>query len=114
MNFGGLALLYVFSLRFGRGAFLLPRKRAFHSRKSHSVTKLDDKPEPVELPGVLHTGGDQVDTGGFYAGMSQCQWRIKIVRKRRTNFAVFRRGCGNEIKRFLAQKEYSQSAVSVA
>ena len=41
----------------------------------------------------------------------RCQWRIKIVRKRRTNFAVFRRGCGNEIKRLLAQKESSQSAV---
>ena len=28
---------------------------------------------------------------------NQCQWRTKIVRKRRTNFVVFRRGCGDQI-----------------
>ncbi len=36
---------------------------------------------------------------------SMCQRQFANVRKRRRNIAVFRRGCGNKIKRFLAQKE---------
>ena len=42
-----------------------------------------------------------------------CQRRYEIVRKRRRNFVVFRRG-GNKTKRFLAQKECSRFAVSDA
>ena len=43
-----------------------------------------------------------------------CQRRYEIVRKRRRNFVVFRRGVGNKTKRFLAQKECSRFAVSDA
>ena len=43
-----------------------------------------------------------------------CQRRYEIVRKRRRNFVVFRRGGGNKTKRFLAQKECSRFAVSDA
>ena len=42
-----------------------------------------------------------------------CQRQFEIVRKRRRNFVVFRRG-GNKTKRFLAQKECSRFAVSGA
>ena len=42
-----------------------------------------------------------------------CQRQFEIVRKRRRNFVVFRRG-GNKTKRFLAQKECSRFAVSDA
>ena len=42
-----------------------------------------------------------------------CQRQFEIVRKRRRNFVVFRRG-GNKTKRFLAQKESSRFAVSGA
>ena len=45
---------------------------------------------------------------------SDCQRQYKIVRKRRRNFVVFRPGGGKKTKRFLAQKEYSRSAVSDA
>ena len=44
----------------------------------------------------------------------RCQRRYEIVRKRRRNFVVFRRGGGNKTKRFLAQKECSRFAVSGA
>ena len=44
----------------------------------------------------------------------RCQRRYEIVRKRRRNFVVFRRGGGNKTKRFLAQKECSRFAVSDA
>ena len=44
---------------------------------------------------------------------SRCQRQFEIVRKRRRNFVVFRRG-GNKTKRFLAQKECSRFAVSDA
>ena len=58
----------------------------------------------------------------YYYGMSaqlktlidRCQRRFKIVIKRRRNFVVFRRGVGNKIKRFLAQKECSRSVASGA
>ena len=43
----------------------------------------------------------------------ECQRQFEIVRKRRRNFVVFRRG-GNKTKRFLAQKECSQFAASGA
>ena len=43
-----------------------------------------------------------------------CQRQFEIVRKRRRNFVVFRRGGGNKTKRFLAQKECSRFAVSDA
>ena len=45
---------------------------------------------------------------------SGCQRQFEIVRKRRRNFVVFRRGGGNKTKRFLAQKECSRFAVSDA
>ena len=45
--------------------------------------------------------------------MVECQRQFEIVRKRRRNFVVFRRG-GNKTKRFLAQKECSRFAVSGA
>ena len=38
------------------------------------------------------------------AGRVNCQRQFEIVRKRRRNFVVFRRG-GNKIKRLLAGKE---------
>ena len=44
---------------------------------------------------------------------SECQRQFEIVRKRRRNFVVFRRG-GKKTKRFLAQKECSRFAVSDA
>ena len=44
---------------------------------------------------------------------ARCQRQFEIVRKRRRNFVVFRRG-GNKTKRFLAQKECSRFAVSDA
>ncbi len=43
-----------------------------------------------------------------------CQRQFEIVRKRRRNFVVFRRGGGNKTKRFLVQKECSRFAVSGA
>ena len=43
----------------------------------------------------------------------QCQRQFEIVRKRRRNCVVFRRG-GNKTKRFLAQKECSRFTVSDA
>ena len=46
-------------------------------------------------------------------GSGKCQRQFEIVRKRRRNFVVFRRG-GNKTKRFLAQKECSRFAVSDA
>ena len=44
---------------------------------------------------------------------NNCQRQFEIVRKRRRNFVVFRRG-GNKTKRFLAQKECSRFAASGA
>ena len=44
----------------------------------------------------------------------RCQRRNEIVRKRRRNYVVFRRGRVTEIKRFLGQKECSRSDVSGA
>ena len=46
--------------------------------------------------------------------LSQCQRQFEIVRKRRRNFVVFRRGGGNRISYFLAGKEYLRFAVSGA
>ena len=43
-----------------------------------------------------------------------CQRQFEIVRKRRRNFVVFRRGGGNRISYFLAGKEYLRFAVSGA
>ena len=45
--------------------------------------------------------------------VQDCQRQFEIVRKRRRNFVVFRRG-GNKTKRFLVQKECSRFAVSGA
>ena len=55
-----------------------------------------------------------VGTTTVYSGAKWCQRRYEIVRKRRRNFVVFRRGVGNKTKRFLAQKECSRFAVSDA
>ena len=44
----------------------------------------------------------------------QCQRQSEIVRKRRRNFVVFRRGGVTKIRCFLAQKECSRFAVSGA
>ena len=68
---------------------------------------IDENAQPVELFGV------QIPK---YVNRSYtCQRRFKIVRKRRRNFVVFRRGGrGNKIKRFLVQKECSRFAASGA
>lgn len=46
--------------------------------------------------------------------VSWCQRQSEIVRKRRRNFVVFRRGGVTKIRCFLAQKECSRFAVSGA
>ena len=46
--------------------------------------------------------------------LAVCQRQFEIVRKRRRNFVVFRRGGGNRISYFLAGKEYLRFAVSGA
>lgn len=45
---------------------------------------------------------------------NRCQRQFEIVRKRRRNFVVFRRGGVTKIRCFLAQKECSRFAVSGA
>ena len=57
---------------------------------------------------------EQQNPDGNFPTCPYCQRRYKIVRKRRRNFVVFRRGGVAEIKRFLAQKECSQFAASGA
>ena len=51
---------------------------------------------------------------GYTQPISLCQRQFEIVRKRRRNFVVFRRGGGNRISYFLAGKEYLRFAVSGA
>ena len=54
---------------------------------------------------VQYAAGLTEDTMGIFLHTLVCQRQFEIVRKRRRNFVVFRRG-GNKIKRFLAGKEY--------
>ena len=61
---------------------------------------------------VIEQFGEQVREEQALAERN-CQRQFEIVRKRRRNFVVFRRG-GNKTKRFLAQKECSRFAVSGA
>ena len=56
---------------------------------------------------------DQDDPLCWHCYCQTCQRQYEILRKRRRNFVVFRRG-GNKTKRFLAQKECSRFAVSDA
>ena len=57
---------------------------------------------------------DLIPSGMELAQADLCQRQFEIVRKRRRNFVVFRRGGGTKTKRFLAQKECSRFAVSDA
>ena len=42
------------------GIFFVPRTQ---------ILSLCNKTQPLQLPGVFRTGGDQVDPGGFKAGV---------------------------------------------
>ena len=65
------------------------------------LKELYDKRTEMENLEIINTVRAMVMDKG------QCQRRLEIVRKRRRNFVVFRRGGGgNKIKRFLAGKEY--------
>ena len=84
----------------------------------------------VSTSTVYRLSGQMKKTGSVYLQTSQrgrkpaltgedlqdidCQRRNEIVRKRRRNYVVFRRGGVTEIKRFLVQKECSQFAASGA
>ena len=65
---------------------------------------------PFPLCRAHRSGSRFLGAAGLRSG---CQRQFEIVRKRRRNFVVFRRG-GNKTKRFLAQKECSRFAVSGA
>ncbi|RKJ37916.1 hypothetical protein D7X94_18010, partial [Acutalibacter sp. 1XD8-33] len=74
-------------------------------------TRLD---EHINTDDKRDADGHRVKILQFNNELLRCQRQFEIVRKRRRNFVVFRRGGGNKTKRFLAQKECSRFAVSGA
>ena len=68
---------------------------------SEGHTPVDTRKEMARAVGI----GEQ--TMGRITRLSECQRQFEIVRKRRRNFVIFRRG-GNRISYFLAEKECSR------
>ncbi len=84
------------------------RSRAFLTEEGYK--KSLERQEQGHIRIVSHA---KVRNGNLRYDRQDCQRQFEIVRKRRRNFVVFRRG-GNKTKRFLVQKECSRFAVSGA
>ena len=44
-----------------------------------SILGLTNKPQPLQLTSMFHTGGNKVDTGGFDAGMAQYVRQLRHI-----------------------------------